>query len=254
MTNAIDQAGPRKVVLITGAGGGIGAATARQAAAAGFAVCLNHRGTNSIVEELVVELTTTGASAMTVRADIGDPDAIDAMFRDIDAHFGRLDALVNNAGVIGWEGSVADVVAGDLARLWATNVTGYFLCAREAVRRMSISKGGRGGVIVNVSSLAARTGGKPGRVHYAASKGAIDAFTRGLAREVAGEGIRVNAVAPGLIETGIHASIGKSLPQANGIPLGRSGRADEVAAAIIWLMSDQASYVAGANLEIGGGV
>jgi len=246
-------AAPRKVVLVTGAAGGIGAATARAAAASGFAVCINYRSRAGEAARLAAEIEASGAPALAVGADTADPAAVAAMFLAIDRRFGRIDALVNNAGTIGWEGRVAAAEPAALARLWAVNVTGYFVCAREAIRRMSTAHGGAGGAIVNVSSLAGRSGGKPGRVHYAASKGAVDAFTKGLAREVAGEGIRVNGVAPGLIATELHQAFGGT-PAATAIPLGRAGTADEAAAAILWLLSDQAAYVAGASIEVGGGV
>lgn len=242
----------RRAVIITGAASGIGAATARAAAAHGWAVCVNYRSRENEARRLVSEIEAGGAPAFAIRADTSKPSEITAMFAAVDSRFGRIDGLVNNAGMIGWEGRVESSTPDSLARLWETNVTGYFICAAEAVRRMSNAQGGRGGAIVNVSSLAGRTGGKPGRVHYAASKGAIDAFTKGLAREVAGEGIRVNGVAPGLIATDLHAPFGGP-PAATGVPLGRAGTADEVAAAIIWLLSDASSFIAGATIEVGGG-
>ena len=237
---------------MTGAASGIGAATARAAAADGWAVCVNYRNREDEARRLVAEIEAAGGPAFSVRADTSRPTEIEAMFAAVDERFGRVDGLVNNAGMIGWEGRVDSSEPEALTRLWGTNITGYFVCAAEAVRRMSNASGGPGGKIVNVSSQAGRTGGKPGRVHYAASKGAVDSFTKGLAREVAGEGIRVNGVAPGLIITDLHTPFGGP-PTTTGVPLGRAGTPEEVAAAIIWLLSDASSFVTGAIVEVGGG-
>jgi NAD(P)-dependent dehydrogenase (short-subunit alcohol dehydrogenase family) len=210
---------------------------------------------STAAQAVVDAITAKGGQALAVRSDVGSEADVIALFRAADG-LGRLTALVNNAGVVDVKSDVADMSATRLQRMMTTNVVGSFLCAREAVRRMSTKRGGTGGAIVNLSSVAARLGGPGQFVDYAASKGAIDALTIGLAREVAGEGIRVNAVAPGIIATEIHASGGEPDRVERlgpGVPMGRAGTAEEVAAPIVWLLSEEASYTTGAILDIGGG-
>lgn len=245
-----------KVLLVTGGGRGIGAATARLAAQAGWAVAVNYTANSLAADEVVRAIRAEGGQAMSVRADVADEAQVMAMFERIDARFGRLSGLVNNAGVVDVSARIDQMDMARWRRMFDINVLGSFLCAREAVRRMSTRHGGEGGAIVNVSSAAARLGAPGQYVDYAAAKAAIDAFTIGLAKEVGGEGIRVNAVRPGLIETDIHASGG--LPNRvrdlqHQVPMGRGGRADEVAQAIVWLLSDAASYTTMALLDVSGG-
>lgn len=245
-----------KVLLVTGGGRGIGAATARLAAQAGWAVAVNYTANSLAADEVVRAIRAEGGQAMSVRADVADEAQVMAMFDRIDAKFGRLSGLVNNAGVVDVSARIDQMDMARWRRMFDINVLGSFLCAREAVRRMSTRHGGEGGAIVNVSSAAARLGAPGQYVDYAAAKAAIDAFTIGLAKEVGGEGIRVNAVRPGLIETDIHASGG--LPNRvrdlqHQVPMGRGGRADEVAQAIVWLLSDAASYTTMALLDVSGG-
>ena len=245
-----------KVLLVTGGGRGIGAATARLAAQAGWAVAVNYTANSLAADEVVRAIRAEGGQAMSVRADVADEAQVMAMFDRIDAKFGRLTGLVNNAGVVDVSARIDQMDMARWRRMFDINVLGSFLCTREAVRRMSTRHGGEGGAIVNVSSAAARLGAPGQYVDYAAAKAAIDAFTIGLAKEVGGEGIRVNAVRPGLIETDIHASGG--LPNRvrdlqHQVPMGRGGRADEVAQAIVWLLSDAASYTTMALLDVSGG-
>lgn len=245
-----------KLVLITGGSRGIGAATALLAARQGYAVAVNYSANSLAADEVVRLIRQSGGQAMAVQADVAVEAQVITMFEKIDAKFGPLSALVNNAGVVDQTTRVDSITLERLQRLFAVNVFGSFLCAREAVRRMSTRYGGTGGAIVNVSSAAARLGSPGQYVDYAAAKGAIDTFTLGLAKEVANEGIRVNAVRPGLIDTDIHASGG--LPQraqnlAPEVPMQRAGTAEEVAEAIVWLLGDQASYATGALLDIAGG-
>ncbi|MDO8718703.1 MAG: SDR family oxidoreductase [Polaromonas sp.] len=245
-----------QVVLITGASRGIGAATALLAARQGYAVAVNYTANSLAADEVVRQIRQAGGQAMAVQADVAVEAQVVAMFEKVDAKFGRLSALVNNAGVVDQTTRVEAITLQRLQRMFEVNVFGSFLCAREAVRRMSTRHGGSGGAIVNVSSAAARLGSPGQYVDYAAAKGAIDTFTLGLAREVAAESIRVNAVRPGIIDTDIHASGG--LPDrvrdlAPQVPMQRAGSAEEVAASIVWLLGDGASYTTGALLDVAGG-
>jgi len=245
-----------KTVLITGGSRGIGAATALLAARQGYAVAINYSANSLAADEVVRQIRQAGGQAMALRADVADEGQVMAMFEKIDAKFGRLTALVNNAGVVDQTTRVEAITLARLQRMFEINVFGSFLCAREAVRRMSTRHGGAGGAIVNVSSAAARLGAPGQYVDYASAKGAIDTFTVGLAKEVAAEGIRVNAVRPGLIETDIHASGGlpdRARDLAHQVPMQRPGSAGEVAESIVWLMGDSASYTTGALLDVTGG-
>jgi NAD(P)-dependent dehydrogenase (short-subunit alcohol dehydrogenase family) len=244
------------IVLITGASRGIGAATALLAARAGYAVAVNYQGNSLAADEVVRAIRALGGTAITVQADVAVEEQVLAMFAKVDAKLGRISALVNNAGVVDVACRVESMAVARLQRMFATNVIGSMVCAREAVRRMSTRHGGAGGAIVNLSSVAATLGAAGQYVDYAASKGAIDSFTVGLAREVAAEGIRVNAVRPGVIDTDIHASGGqpaRAQQLAAAIPMQRPGTADEIASAILWLLSPQASYTTGAIVDVGGG-
>ncbi|MEN9779548.1 MAG: SDR family oxidoreductase [Burkholderiaceae bacterium] len=250
------SASPQKVVLVTGGSRGIGAATALLAARRGYGVAVNYTSNSLAADEVVRQIRAGGGSAITVQADVADEAQVMAMFEKVDAKLGRLDALVNNAGVVDVAERVDGMSAQRLRRMFDINVIGAFLCAREAVRRMSTRHGGSGGVIVNVSSAAARLGSPAQYVDYAASKGAIDVMTIGLAKEVATEGIRVNAVRPGLVETEIHASGGQPdrvRDLAHQVPMQRGGSADEIANAIVWMLSDEASYTTMALLDVTGG-
>lgn len=245
-----------KVMLITGASRGIGAATARLAAAQGYALCLNYHQRQDAAQQLVEELQNAGTRAIAVAADVSDDAQVAKLFASIDAEFGRLDVLVNNAGMLERQMRLDEMDAARLMRVFAVNVTGSFLCAREAVKRMSTRYGGNGGAIINISSIAAKLGAPNEYIDYAAAKGAIDSMTLGLAKEVAAEGIRVNAVRPGVIRTEIHASGGEpgrvERVKAS-VPMGRGGEAEEVAEAILWLASEKASYTSGALLDVSGG-
>lgn len=245
-----------KIMLITGASRGIGAATALLAAQQGWAVAVNYHAQAAAADAVVAQIRAQGGRALSVQADVADEAQVLAMFATVDAQLGRLTALVNNVGVVDVTARVEDMSVARLRRMFDTNVIGSIVCAREAVRRMSTRHGGAGGAIVNVSSAAARLGSAHQYVDYAASKGAIDSFTLGLAREVAADGIRVNAVRPGLIETDIHASGG--LPErvrdlAHQVPMQRGGTSEEVAQSIVWLLSDAASYTTAALLDVSGG-
>ncbi len=245
-----------RVMLITGASRGIGAATARLAAAEGYALCLNFHHRADAAQQLLEELKSTGTQAIAVAADVADETQVARLFAAIDEQFGRLDVLVNNAGMLERQMRLDEMDAARLMRVFAVNVTGSFLCAREAVKRMSTRYGGQGGSIVNVSSIAAKLGAPNEYIDYAAAKGAIDSMTLGLAKEVAAEGIRVNAVRPGVIRTEIHASGGEpgrvERVKAS-VPMGRGGEAEEVAEAILWLAGEKASYTSGALLDVSGG-
>lgn len=244
------------VVLVTGGGRGIGAATARMAAARGYAVCVSYLKDRDAAEGVVHEIAQAGGRASAVQADVSSEPAVVRLFDTAWTLFGRLDALVNNAGMLEHQMPVEQMDAGRLTRVLATNVVGSFICCREAVRRMSTKHGGTGGAIVNVSSAAARLGSPNEYVDYAAAKAAVDTLTIGLSKEVADDGIRVNAVRPGLIETDIHASggePGRVQRLAATIPMKRGGRPEEVAATILWLLSDEASYVTGAIVDVTGG-
>ena len=240
-----------KVMIVTGGGRGIGAATARLAAERGYAVCVSYRKDAHAAERLAHDI-----KGIAVQGDVASEQDVERLFRTVDEKLGRVTTLVNNAGIVDRGTRVESMSAERIARMLAVNVTGSFLCAREAIRRMSTRHGGKGGAIVNLSSVAARLGGSGEYVDYAASKGAIDTFTVGLAKEVGAEGIRVNAVRPGVIRTEIHLASGDPA-RVDRIgataPLQRAGEAEEVARTIVWLASDEASYITGALLDVSGG-
>lgn len=245
-----------KVLLVTGGSRGIGAEVALHGARVGYRVAVNYAANEKAATGVVDAIVAGGGEAFAVHGDVGSEPDVLAMFAAVDSRFGRLDALVNNAGVVGHKSRVEDMDLARLDRVMRINVIGSFLCAREAVRRMSTRHGGTGGAIVNLSSVAAELGAAGVYVDYAATKGAIDSLTIGLGREVAAEGIRVNGVRPGIIDTEIHATTGmpnRVAEVAAQIPMQRGGSAAEVAAAIIWLLSDEASYVTGATLAVSGG-
>ena len=244
------------VIIITGAGRGIGAATALAAARAGYRICINYLADDASAHRVLEQVRALGAEAITVRADVSVEDEIIQLFQRVDKELGRVTALVNNAGTIGHQSRVEEMSEFRLLKLMKTNVVGPMLCARHALQRMSTRHGGPGGAIVNVSSVAARLGSPNEYVDYAASKGALDTFTLGLAKEVAGEGVRVNGVRPGYIFTDFHALSGDAERVRKlepGIPIGRGGQAAEVAEAILWLLSDKASYTTGSFIDLGGG-
>jgi NAD(P)-dependent dehydrogenase (short-subunit alcohol dehydrogenase family) len=244
------------ILLITGASRGIGAATALRAAQAGWDVAINYHGNTAAAQAVADAVRGTGRRALLIQADVADDAQVQAMFRTLDREWGALQGLVNNAGVVDVACRVEAMSAARLQRMFAVNVLGSFACAREALRRMSTRHGGAGGSIVNLSSAAARIGAAGQYVDYAAAKGAIDTFTLGLAREVAAEGVRVNAVRPGIIDTDIHASGGqpeRAAQMAPLVPMQRAGTADEVAAAIVWLLSAGSSYTTGSVVDVTGG-
>jgi len=245
-----------KVMLVTGASRGIGAATARLAAARGYAVCVNYLRQRDAAEAVVAAIARAGGRALAAGADVASEADVARMFDAAEKALGPVTALVNNAGILERQMRLEDMDLARLNRVLAANLTGTFLCSREAVRRMSTRRGGAGGAIVNVSSMAARLGAPGEYVDYAAAKGAVDALTVGLAKEVAGDGIRVNAVRPGLIYTDIHASggePGRIERLKDSVPLKRGGQPEEVARAILWLASEEASYVTGSFIDVSGG-
>jgi NAD(P)-dependent dehydrogenase (short-subunit alcohol dehydrogenase family) len=245
-----------KTVLITGGGRGIGAACARIAAQRGYAVAINYRTNGDAAAALVGDIRAAGGQAHAIAADIAREDEVVRLVAEVDAVYGRLDALVNNAGIVDRMMRVEEMTAARIERMLATNVTGAFICAREAVRRMSTRRGGAGGAIVNVSSRAAVLGSPNSYVDYAASKAALDILTVGLAGETADDGIRVNGVRPGIVDTGIHADSGDAQRVAKvapGLPMKRAGQPEEVAHAVLWLLSEEASYVTGSILDVSGG-
>ena len=246
----------KPVILITGGSRGIGAATAMLAASQGYAVCISYLRNRAAADAVVSAILRTGGKALAVAADVAIEADVVRLFEAVDSTFGPLTALVNNAGILEHHMRLDQMDAARLTRVLATNVTGSFMCAREAVRRMSTAHGGHGGAIVNVSSAASRLGSPGEYIDYAASKAAIDTMTLGLAKEVAAEGIRVNAVRPGVIYTEIHASGGEpdrvNRVMSN-VPMQRGGNPDEVAQAILWLLSDHASYTTGSFIDVAGG-
>ncbi len=246
----------KKVLLVTGGSRGIGAATALIAAQRGYAVAVNYTANASAADTVVARIQAGGGEAIALQADVAQEDQVLAMFKAIDARLGRLTALVNNAGVVDVPARVEEMSVARWRRMFDINVMGTLVCSREAILRMSTRHGGSGGAIVNVSSAASRLGAAQQYVDYAAAKGAVDAFTLGLAKEVAADGIRVNAVRPGLIDTEIHASGG--LPDrvqqlAHQVPMQRGGTAEEVARTIVWLLSEEASYTTMSLVEVSGG-
>ncbi|QFU23885.1 SDR family oxidoreductase [Shewanella eurypsychrophilus] len=246
----------KKVALITGGSRGIGAATARYLANHGYAVAVNYKQNQIAAEQLVKELQDSGFEAIALQGDMSNEQQVINLFKTLDKALGRITALVNNAGILKPQMKVVEMTAERINQVLSTNVTSYFLCCREAVKRMSLTAGGFGGAIVNVSSVASRIGAAGEYVDYAASKGAVDTLTTGLSIEVANESIRVNCVRPGFIKTSMHADGGE--PDrverlAPMIPMGRGGEPEEVAAAIAWLLSDEASYVTGSFIDLAGG-
>ena len=246
----------KPVILITGASRGIGAATALLAATKGYAVAVNYASNAQAAESVVAQIRAQSGTAIAVQADVADEAQVQAMFKKVDAELGPLSALVNNAGIVDVTARVDEISVARWQRMFNITVLGTFLCSREAIKRMSTRHGGKGGAIVNVSSAAARIGAPGQYVDYASAKGAVDTFTLGLGKEVANEGIRVNSVRPGLIDTEIHASGGipnRVRELEHLVPMKRGGTALEVAQGIIWLVSDEASYVTTTKLDVAGG-
>ncbi|HUD25909.1 MAG TPA: SDR family oxidoreductase [Burkholderiaceae bacterium] len=244
------------VLIVTGAGRGIGAAVARLAASEGYAVCVNYLSNREAAADVVAAVAAKGATAVAFRADVAREDDVMRLFEHVDSSLGRVTALVNNAGILEKQCRVEDMDSARISRVFSTNVVAAFICSREAVRRMSTRHGGPGGAIVNISSRAAQLGSPGEYVDYAASKAALETLTVGLAREVAAEGIRVNSVSPGHIYTDIHARGGEPARVdrlKDSIPMKRGGTADEVARAVLWLLSDEASYTTGATIDVSGG-
>lgn len=246
----------QKIMLITGASRGIGAATAILAAKRGYSVCINYLKNTDVANKLVEKIISSGGNAIAIQADVSNENEVEKLFKKIDSEFGTIHALVNNAGILDKQMRVVDMCSARIERMFKSNVLSYFLCAREAIKRMSTENNGVGGSIVNVSSRAAVLGSENEYVDYAASKGAVDTFTIGISREVANQSIRVNAVRPGLIETEMHASggePGRVKRLASSLPMQRGGQPEEVARAILWLLSDEASYVTGTFIDVSGG-
>jgi len=245
-----------KRLMVTGGSRGIGAACARLAGQAGYDVCVNYRADKAAAEAVVADIIAAGRRAVAVRADVSKEAEVVRLFETMDEQLGPLTALINNAGIFPKFGAIESMDSARLETMWATNISSVFFCAREAVKRMSTRHGGSGGVIVNMSSAASRMGGPGQFLDYAASKGAVDAFNHGLALELAPQGIRVNALRPGLIDTEIHASSGfpdRVRELAHMVPMGRPGSADEVAETAVWLLSDKASYVTDSIIDVAGG-
>ena len=245
-----------KVLIVTGASRGIGAATARLAAGRGYDVCVNYQANREAAQAVVADIQAAGGRAIAVQADVANEAEVERLFETVDRELGRLDALVNNAGLAGRFSRLDEADSETIRRVIEVNVLGLMACSRAAVRRLSPRHGGAGGAIVNLTSGAATIGSPGEYVWYAASKGAVDSFTLGLGKELAGEGIRVNGVAPGFVETEIHAASGmpdRVALQGHTVPIGRAARPQEIAETILWLLSDQASYVTGAVLRVAGG-
>lgn len=245
-----------KVMFITGGSRGIGAATARLAAKRGYDVAFTYLGNAQAAEQVAADIKAAGTRSLAVQGDVSKPEDVARAFKAVDTSFGRIDAFFNNAGIFGPAVPFLDIAVERVQQMMAINTTGAFIAAQEAARRLSTKRGGKGGAIVNMSSIAAKLGGNGGATDYAASKGAIDSLTIGLAKELAADGIRVNAVRPGLIDTEIHATAGdptRVARLASSIPLQRGGTAEDVAEAVVWLCSEQASYVTGILLDVAGG-
>jgi NAD(P)-dependent dehydrogenase (short-subunit alcohol dehydrogenase family) len=246
----------QQVMIVTGASQGIGAAIARLAAARGYAVALTYQSNQALADAVVDEIAAAGGTAMAVRAEMADEASIMGLYRTVDERLGKVTAVVNNAGTPGSTGRIDAVTAATLDEVLAVNVRAPFLMIREAVARMATDRCGEGGAIVNISSRAAELGGAGEWIHYAASKGALDSLTIGAAKELAGRGIRVNAVSPGLIQTDLHARAGlpdRLARMVGGVPMGRVGSPEEVATAVLWLLSPEASYITGVIVPISGG-
>ena len=244
-----------KVLIVTGGGRGIGAAAARLAGSRGYAVAVNYHSNADAANGVVKDIEAAGGKAIAVQADVTTEDGVASLFETVDQKLGTLDALFANAGTLTEYRPIQEVPLADLEQTWRGNISGPFLCAREAAKRMSTTYGGKGGAIVINSSAAARIGGAHGMLAYAASKGATDTFTLGLSIELGGQGIRVNAVRPGLIETTFHDLTGdleRLKKLVGGVPMGRTGTAEEVAEAVLWLLSDEASYVSGTHVDVTG--